>query len=356
VSDDRNDATNQPPHHNPSPGPAFPVTLGGDALFRALQPALVEACGGPSCLGDIRWFRSVNQRGGGGTATAQFTGADGRVMPVVVKLPVGSLEYRWTVRLSGDGSGGDAGGGAGSGSGGVTPRVLAHGTSLGDNDLAWFVMERLPVGLSPASVSGDDVRDMLTAAARFERAARDEQPLTEQDQPKRFDFEKMMSRSREVIHRGVLVSGTEAQHWVNQLKAVHRVLPVLLRRWESRAVNAWCHGDLHAGNAMRRADGSMVLIDLALMHPGHWVEDALYLERTVWGREQALGGVSPVSELSLHRRELGLPCDDDYGRLACVRRVLTAACVPALIEREGNRAYLAAAMEVIRKNIRLATH
>jgi aminoglycoside phosphotransferase (APT) family kinase protein len=323
--------------------------LGGDGLFRALQPALIDACGGPDRLRDVRWFRSVHQRGGGGTALATFSDDHGAEHPVVVKLPVGSHEYRWTVELalaqanlSDDLA--------------ATPRVLAHGRTLGDHDFAWLVMERLPTGLSPAQIGAQDVRDMLTSAARLERVARDLHPLSGADAPARVDFEKLMVRSREVIHRGVLVAGTEAQHWVNELKAVHRALPMLLQRWQARQVNAWCHGDLHAGNAMRRAGGAMVLIDLAMMHPGHWIEDALYLERTGWGREGALGGVSPVTELSLHRRELGLPCDDDYGRLACVRRVLTAACVPALIEREGSRAYLHAAYEVIRKNLSLATH
>lgn len=343
--------------HEPAQQPAgpgaggglAPVSLGGDALFRALQPALVEACGGPDRLRDVRWFRSVHQRGGGGTALATYVDGAGAAHAAVVKLPLGSHEYRWTVGLAQAQAGlSDAEA--------ATPRVLAHGRALGEHDFAWVVMERLPEGLSPAGLTSRDVRDMLTAAARLERVARDIHPLGPADAPRRVDFEKLMAKSREVIHRGVLVSGTEAQLWVNELKAVHRVLPTLLHRWESRAVNAWCHGDLHAGNAMRRADGSVVLIDLALMHPGHWVEDALYLERTAWGREGGLGGVSPVTELSLHRRELGLPCDDDYGRLACVRRVMTAACVPALIEREGNRAYLQAAFEVIRKNLGLAVH
>jgi hypothetical protein len=67
-------------------------------------------------------------------------------------------------------------------------------------------------------------------------------------------------------------------------------------------------------------------------------------------------GVNPLKDLALHRRELGLNCEGDYGRLASVRRVLTASCAPALIEREGNKAYLDAALEIIRRNLPMASH
>lgn len=172
---------------------------------------------------------------------------------------------------------------------------------------------------------------------------------------------------------------------------------MLLRRWSTRRLNAWCHGDLHGGNALRRADGSCVLIDLALIHPGHWLEDALYLERVCWSRMQAKSRAdtaaraagngwhgqhfgdrhafshhgagshagehkgekhrngtadqspSMLSQMAGFRRELGLACDDDYGMLANVRRVLMAACAPAWIQREGNPLHLAHALELIQK-------
>jgi hypothetical protein len=324
--------------------------LGGDALAAALAPALIAECGGPERLSGLSWFRSTYQRGGGLTGSAIYRDSTGCAHPVVVKLPVGGPELQWTVRLS-EAQAGEASP--------CTPRVLAHGRSVGGFDFAWLVMEKLagaggqPVG---KHVTAQDVRDMLTATARLERLARDLQPLQPDTDAKQIDFERVMEKSREVIRRGTVIQGQEAQHWTNVLKGVHRVLPTLLSRWRARPCNAWCHGDLHTGNAMRRADGSMVLLDLALMHPGHWVEDALYLERTSWGRPDGLAGVNPVKELALHRRELGMLDSEDYGRLACIRRVLTASCAPALIEREGSRAYLHAALEIIERNLAMASH
>lgn len=63
--------------------------------------------------------------------------------------------------------------------------------------------------------------------------------------------------------------------------------------WESRPRDTWCHGDLHPGNAMRRdlgngQRGRCVLLDLAFVHPGHWVEDAVYIERQFWARPSCL--------------------------------------------------------------------
>jgi hypothetical protein len=90
-----------------------------------------------------------------------------------------------------------------------------------------------------------------------------------------------------------------------------------------------------------------VLVDLALVHPGHWIEDAIYLERQYWGHSDLLKGVKPVSELARLRRERGLNANDNYPDLANVRRVLMAACVPAAAEREGNAKYVRAALELL---------
>jgi hypothetical protein len=90
-------------------------------------------------------------------------------------------------------------------------------------------------------------------------------------------------------------------------------------------------------------------VDLALVHPGNWVEDALYLERQYWGHSELLHGVKPLSTLAKFRRERGLPTDECYADLATVRRVLMAACAPALIEREGNPKYLHAALDLIER-------
>ncbi|MBA4039821.1 MAG: hypothetical protein C0468_05805, partial [Planctomyces sp.] len=159
----------------------------------------------------------------------------------------------------------------------------------------------------------------------------------------------------------------DAQRWNNELKGVGRIIGALCNAWNSRAVNTWCHGDLHGGNALRRHDGACVLIDFALAHAGHWVEDALYLERSLWSlpapsHNQAHAGgpaldhrddrkpeQSPLSMMAALRRAQGLPCQDDYARLANTRRLLAASIAPAIVEREGNARYLARALSLIVK-------
>jgi hypothetical protein len=204
------------------------------------------------------------------------------------------------------------------------------------------------------------VRGLLNACARLQQLCSrcDAASLT----PCRVvDWDKMMKRSRDALHRaeqgaGGIMSPHDAQVWNNELKAVHRVLPTLLERWNARPKVDWCHGDLHGGNAIADGEGPVVLIDMGLVHSGHWIEDALYLERVFWANPSALNGVNPLKELAQHRRALDLNCDGDYGRLASVRRVLTASCAPALIEREGNKPYLDAALEIIRRNLPMAAH
>jgi len=73
------------------------------------------------------------------------------------------------------------------------------------------------------------------------------------------------------------------------------------------------------------------------------------LERQYWGHTELLHGVKPVSALAKLRRERGLPTDDQYAELCHARRVLMAACAPALLEREGNPKYLHAALELIER-------
>jgi hypothetical protein len=77
------------------------------------------------------------------------------------------------------------------------------------------------------------------------------------------------------------------------------------------------------------------------------MEDALYLERQFWGHSHLLGGVKPVSVLAALRRAAGLHNDDHYPELANIRRILMAACAPAMMQREGNAKYLHTALEMI---------
>lgn len=336
-------------------------------MSHGLGPALIEACGGPARLKHLSWFRSDHQRGGGSTASAVLVEDDGAEMQVIVKLPVGYQEWKWTTRLAELQRHEERP---------VTPRVRRSGLELGGHDLAWLVLERLPGREVGNQMDEGCVRGLLMACAKLQQlcARIDAASLT----PCRVvDWEKMMKRSRDALHRaetgmGGMMSPHDAQVWNNELKAVHRVLPTLLERWNARPTLDWCHGDLHGGNAIRAEGGTgvggvrgvngvgegggVVLIDMGLVHSGHWIEDALYLERVFWGNPGALHGINPLKDLALHRRELGLHCDGDYGRLASVRRVLTASCAPALIEREGNKAYLDAALEVIRRNLPMAAH
>ena len=143
---------------------------------------------------------------------------------------------------------------------------------------------------------------------------------------------------------------------------VQRALPVLKAKWASRGIHTWCHGDLHPANVLRRAPspasptGECVLIDLAMVHPGHWVEDAVYLERLYWGRSELLHGVKPVSHLAKIRREMGIQTDDNYAELAAVRRVLMAGCVPAYATFEGHPKYTHAALEILEQYLPQVTH
>ncbi|MDX2131805.1 MAG: phosphotransferase [Planctomycetota bacterium] len=310
-------------------------------LAQSLEGVLRECCGGR--LGHVDWFHSHHQRGGAATGFTTWRADSGESLEVVVKLPVTPVEHRWTVAL---GEIDPSRWGDRWAHGRPTPRVVAAGTALGGYDLAWLVLERLAgPALSNDRMCEQAALDLLRAAADFQAAAIHAAPLG--PAPPSPDWERLLERSRALCRTGGV---SDAQKWNDEVRRVQRALPVLRRRWESRPINAWCHGDLHPGNALRRPgpDGGCpcVLVDLALVHAGHWVEDALYLERQFWGHEKVLG-IKPVPTLARLRRERGLPADDSYGDLALVRRVLAAACAPALSEREGNPRYLRAAMEII---------
>ncbi|HYE02124.1 MAG TPA: aminoglycoside phosphotransferase family protein [Phycisphaerales bacterium] len=332
-----------------SPHDRRPAQGGSSELAAALEPALLAGLGGT--LSPVSWFVSSWQAGGAATGFATLKLPHLPPADVVVKLPVGPAEYRWTTELSpplcvperdDDGP--------------IctdhehdhppTLRVLASGTEVGGYDLAWLVVERLPGHTLQHDLTEQDVRDLLHAAARLYQHAGAIRPV---DRPPAVrDWEVLLARAREACKTHQIAG---AQHWNDAIKHVQKALPRLLARWESRAINTWCHGDLHPGNAMRRPGnpGSCVLLDLALVHPGHWVEDAVYLERLYWGRPELLHGIKPVSHLAQLRREMGLEAGDDYATLANIRRVMMAATSPAFLEREGHPKYLKAALEVLEK-------
>jgi hypothetical protein len=88
--------------------------------------------------------------------------------------------------------------------------------------------------------------------------------------------------------------------------------------------------------------GLVCLIDMAEVHAGHWVEDAVYLERQLWARPERLKVHKPVKEIAAARKRLGLPVDAEYPRLAMIRRALLAATAPRFLK--SHPAYLDACL------------
>lgn len=316
------------------------------ALGESLGAILTRDLGGR--LGRIHWFRADWQRGGAATGFATWTRADGAPIEAMVKVPVGYREYFWTSRLGGvdeDAWASDAALGM------PTPRVLASGQAVNGYDLAWIVVERLAGPPLSRKRSRESIEAIVSATAEFQARCAAIKPTDESASP--HDWHGAVKKSRDAVRRG---DCPDEQHWSETLKKVSRHLDSLVVRWNARPLSAWCHGDLHPANALRRAGpdgpGRCVLIDLALVHAGHWSEDALYLERQHWGHEEYLFGISPVEELARCRRALGLEVEPGASRWADLRRVLTAAAAPGLIGTEGNARYLAGSLAVLHRTLK----
>ncbi len=319
--------------------PVDSVTGRGDThdLGSALEPALLHACNGR--LADVRWFRTDWQISGASTAYGKYTLTPGEPpLDVVIKLPVGPREYRFLTGLAQTEA--------------PTPRIAQHGNELGGYDFAWVVMERLPGNPPSAHLHKEVFEQLADAAACFYKHCAERWPLEAAPSPP--DWSGMLTRAREAMKANPEIP--HCREWIAAIKHTDKALPRLLTLWSGRAINTWRHGDLHPGNCMERPAGSpwkaapgYVLFDLAEVVPGHWVEDAVYLERIYWGSPEALEGVKPVSLLAKARRALGLDTSDDYGSLANVRRVLMAATSPAFLQHEGRPAYLNAALTTIER-------
>jgi hypothetical protein len=311
-----------------------PAHADAGQLAHELAPALRVAC--DDRLRDIRWFRTDWQRGGAATGYAKFD-HDAGERDVVVKLPVGPTELRTIVELAEDDHA-------------PTPGVVAHGYELGGYDLGWLIMERLDGPPLMASLDKEALRDMAAAMGAVYKAA--EARWSFKPPKDRPNWEKILEKSRATLRDNHVPS---EQRWNEAVKHTQKILPILVRRWESRPINAWCHGDFHPGNALRRPEGSpwgpsgVILIDFAEVHCGHWVEDACYLERLYWGHSDQLCKQKPVSLLARARKAEQLDMEGDYQLLANTRRVLMAASAPAFLHREGRPAYLEAALGVIER-------
>jgi hypothetical protein len=318
-------------HTLPSVQPSVPAVEAADSrtLAASLAPLLGQTCDGR--LSEIVWFKTDWQRGGAATGRAAYRLDDGTTIPVVVKLPIVQRELQWTQRL-----------GATDGDAPVTPRLYAGGETIGGYDLAWVVIEHFPHGPLGVHWHDDHVLRIAEAAARFHAAA----AAFEVDQPPRHEpWHELVSQSHENIKTNHI---NHEQRWAAALKAIRHKLDVLVREWEARDVNQWQHGDVHLANAMSRVSndaGAVCLIDLAEVHAGHWIEDAVYLERQLWARPQRMSPHKPVKALATARKSLGLHVEPDYPRLAMIRRALLAATAPRFIKSEGHPAYLDACLE-----------
>lgn len=310
-----------------SPVGVSPST-GIDSPFGAsLAPALRAACGG--CLSEVAWFRTDWQRGGAltGYATYQHEGQD---QEVVVKLPIGPGELQWLVRLGGEQ--------------GVAPRVYAQGEALGGYDMAWVVMERLAHGPLGAAWGGKEFDLLIEAAGRF-YAATGRFPVGSPPAPR--DWAEVLDLARASVRRHHLAN---SQRWNKALKQAQQKLRDWLTVWEARAVDQWCHGDFHLANAMTRVPpprGPAVLLDFAMTRPGHWVEDAVYLEHLYWARRDRLGGRKLCKQIAQQRKNQGLSTAEDWPRLAEVYRALLAMGTPVVLRRDGDPQHVQAALEVL---------
>jgi hypothetical protein len=306
------------------------------ALARSLEPVIRESCDGR--LGEIEWFRASWQRGGAATGYATWSPGDADDVPVIVKLPVGSTELNWTVRLGDHGLDRDVVDGQ------VphpTPRVLGSGQRLGGHDLGWLVIERLEGETVAGDLTEKSMHGLLNAAVEFQARA-DVAGVAMGDAPETPDWQSALERTREWVADNKL---TEAPRWKKAVQSAQKLLPSMLKQWESRPINTWCHGDLHPGNAMHMPQhfdhpDRCVLIDLALVHAGHWVEDAVYLEHLFWGHEDKLFGIRPVRHMRKQRKERGLAVNSGDAKLADIKRLLIASTAPSFFGVEGDDRYM----------------
>eukprot|EP00752_Nemacystus_decipiens_P013702 g12155.t1 len=323
---------------SPSPAPV-PQDTAMQPFGAMLAPVLLELCAGQ--LSNLNWFRTDWQRGGALTGYATWSDADGE-HSVVVKFPVPPKERRWLVQLSSDD---------------VTPRIFAHGSELGGYDLAWVVMERLPHGPIGKAWGAKGYDLLAEAAANFYARA---QLIPMGDPPPPRDWVGLLKQAKQSISKDTI---EDSQRWRKLLKKVNKKLPDWLDTWNQRDTGFWCHGDLHPGNAMSRTpapgnpqgiedrgyaanpSGGAVLIDLACVHPGHWVEDAVYLEHLYWASPNALHGAKPVKLIAQHLRDYGLTPGHNWPELANIYRALLAMTAPYQRRANTGSAHTAASLK-----------
>ena len=251
-------------------------------------------------------------------------------------MPVGARELLWMRRLQ-------------SGPASVVPRLFASGETLGAFDLAWIVIEQLPYGPLGTRWHDDHVPRIAEAIARFAVETR-RHPVDRQ--PRHERWEAMLATAREAVKASAVPM---QQRWTAALRELSAHLDGVVAAWEARQPLEWLHGDLHFANAMSREaidHGPVCLIDLAEVDVGHWVEDAIYLERQLWAKPDRLRLHKPLKAIAEARKAAGCDNGTDHFRLATIRRTLLAGTAPAFLKSEGAPPYLAACLERLEEGLR----
>lgn len=301
---------------------------GNRQLADMLLPHLYRACRGH--LEEVHWFRTDWQRGGAATGRARWRERDGSSHDVMVKFPIRARELLWTKRLQHPNDDLKP----------VVPQIYASDSCLESYDLAWIVIEWMPHGPLGKRWHADHISRTVEAATRFHEQA--DAFMVQKEKARKEDWNALHQRSVQGVRRNHI---SEEKVWLDLLDELQRHLPVMVEQWRARETDHWIHGDLHLANAMSRvaaASGEVTLIDLAEVRPGHWIEDAVYLERGLWTRPDRLEETRPVQSMAMARTARGLTMEKDYQSLADIRRALMAATAPAFMKTEGHPKVLSA--------------
>ena len=293
---------------------------GNSQLADTLLPHLYRACEGH--LKDVHWFRTDWQRGGAATGRATWQGKDGESHDVMVKFPIRARELLWTRRLQ-------------------LPEMTSNRSYLictskqPNPTICWLVIEWpiWPAGQTLARRScleNDRSRHPIPSGGRRVRS-REGKAVPRTGTP----CASIPFEDQEKSHHGggpVVLAGQAQNN-----------LPPMVDRWRGcrpldsrRSPSRQRHGRVAA------ASGDVTLIDLAEVRPGHWVEDAVFLERRLWASPERLEATRPVHTMAKARMARGLPTEKDCEPLADIRRALMAATTPAFMKTEGHPGFLTA--------------
>ena len=311
------------------PNPSQTVNVGVSALSRNLLDLWAKEH--QEKFTDLVPFRTVWQHGGAATAWVKCveTQRDG-----MVKLPVKAWERRWhrRIRESRDPD--------------LAPDLFAIGDTIGNVDFAWIVMERIQGNPLHQVPDAHSVEQACEAFARFQKAS---QPFAVQRRPAPAGWLKQIEQTRKSLQA---LPQDLAVSWRDALDALAKYHDEAIAAWRYRPIKGWVHGDAHLGNILRTEQDEVHLIDFAEVRAGHWVEDAIALERPLWQRPELLSNMDPVDMMAGYRRQLGLPVRAEDGRLAAIRRTLLAATAPAWSRTEGGFAGLRSTLKVLEQGLR----